>query len=77
MIARDRELLSLVRKLNHEMGEIVLAIMREMPGGVLPARKLRELESILRDLADTVAERADEIERGRALVIDGAVIDID
>lgn len=77
MIARDRELLSLVRKLNHEMGEIVLAIMREMPGGVLPARKLRELESILRDLADTVAERADEIERGRALAIDGAVIDID
>lgn len=80
MISRDRELLALLRKLNNDMGEIVLALMRELPGGVLAPDKLRELEALLQDIADALAARADEIDgvgEARPLVVEAAMAEPD
>lgn len=65
MIARDLELLGVVRKLNGEMGVIVAKLLDELIDGQLSALKLRELSAILRDLAAAVDNRADEIEDDR------------
>lgn len=61
MIARDLELLGVVRKLNAEMGGIVATLLDQMVDGQLPAHKLRELACIARDLASVLDGRAEEI----------------
>lgn len=73
MNSRDRDVLTALRKVNGDMGTIVLRLMREMPDGVLPADKLRELAAIFDDLARLLANRASEVEPTDAppLVVEG------
>lgn len=71
VIARDLELLGVVRKLNTEMGDLVAKLLDEMVDGQLPAHKLRELATIAADLAAALNERSNEIDPDKAsLVID-------
>lgn len=61
MNSRDLEVLTVLRKVNGDMGQIVLRLMRDMPDGVLPADKLRELATIFDGLACLLVNRAHEI----------------
>jgi hypothetical protein len=74
MNPRDLEVLTVLRKVNADMGQIALRLMRDMPDGVLPAHKLRELATLFDDLARLLADRAHEIEptgEPQQLVIEG------
>lgn len=62
MNSRDLEVLTVLRKVNGDMGQIVLRLMCDRPDGVLPADKLRELASIFDGLACLLVNRAHEIE---------------
>ncbi len=61
MIARDRELLTRLGRVNSSLGEITLALMGAQNDGQLPADGLREVGKALRTLADDMIARADEI----------------
>lgn len=62
MIARDRELLSRLRKVNNGLGEVALALMDAQDGGELPADGLRTVGEALRFLGDDMVARADELD---------------
>lgn len=73
MNSRDCYVLTALRKVNGDMGTIVLRLMRDMPNGALPADKLRELAAIFDDLARLLANRASEVDPADAqpLVVEG------
>ncbi|EID54790.1 hypothetical protein [Saccharomonospora xinjiangensis] len=64
MIARDRELLTRLGKVNASIGEVALALMAAQDGGELPADGLREVGEALRTLATDMIARADEVNNG-------------
>ncbi|MEY7973762.1 hypothetical protein AB8O38_17335 [Saccharomonospora xinjiangensis] len=64
MIARDRELLTRLGKVNASIGEVALALMAAQDGGKLPADGLREVGEALRTLAIDMIARADEVNEG-------------
>lgn len=67
MIARDRELLTRLGKVNASIGEVALALMAAQDGGELPADGLREVGQALRTLADDMVARADELQSHPAI----------
>ncbi|WP_197321055.1 hypothetical protein [Saccharomonospora sp. NB11] len=62
MIARDRELLTRLGRVNAGIGEVVLALMAAQDGGELPSAELREVGRALRTLAEDMIVRADELD---------------
>lgn len=62
MIAKDLELLGLLRMVNTNIPGFVLRLTDDMPNGELPAEKLRELGGIFHGLGDRFVARADEID---------------
>lgn len=62
MIARDLELLGLLRLVNTNIPEFVLRLTDDMRNGELPAAKLRELAEIFHGLGDQFLVRAEEID---------------
>jgi hypothetical protein len=61
VIARDRELLARLGKVNTRLGEVVLALMAAQDGGELPAAGLHEVGHALRALAEDMITRATEL----------------
>lgn len=58
MIARDRELLARVARVNSELGRVVVELFHRQDGGELPAEGVRELGRRLADLgAELLASR--------------------
>lgn len=75
MNPRDLEVLTVLRKVNADMGQIALRLMRDMPHGLLPADKLRELATLFDDLASLLVNRAHEIEptdEPQPIVVEGS-----
>lgn len=62
MIARDRELLARLSRVNASIGEITLALLHAQDGGELPADGLREVGEALRALGGDMIARAREID---------------
>ena len=63
MIARDRELLARLRRVNVGIGEVALALMAAQDAGELPADGLREVGRALRSLGSDMIARADAVGR--------------
>lgn len=63
MIARDRDLLVRMARVNRSLGIVAAEAMARQDGGELPAQPLREIGQALRALADELLARADEIDQ--------------
>lgn len=61
MIAKDLELLGLLRLVNTNIPNFVLRLTEDMPNGELPAEQLRELAGIFHGLGDQFLARAEEV----------------
>lgn len=78
MIARDRELLARISRVNSTLGSATVELLNNLQDGTLNPSHLRAIGAYLRQLSEEVMARADEID-GRALdpapprVIDGTV----
>jgi hypothetical protein len=72
VIARDRELLARVARVNTRLGAVVLELFEHQDGGELPAAGVRELGQHLAGLAADLLARAEELD-GRA--VDRVIID--
>jgi hypothetical protein len=73
VIERDRELPARLRRVNANLGSVVVDIMAEQDGGELPAAPLRALGQNLARLGAELLERAAERE---VVVVQGVVIDV-
>lgn len=71
MIARDRELLARLTRVNRHLGEVVVELMARQDDGELPADGLRELADRLSGLAGELHARAAELDDSR-MVIEGS-----
>lgn len=69
MIARDRDLLVRLARVNRSVGELTLALMSVRDDGELPADGLREVGEALRKLGGDMIARADELDAVEAEVV--------
>ncbi|SFB47684.1 hypothetical protein SAMN05216266_11345 [Amycolatopsis marina] len=72
MIERDRELLARLRRVNSNLGTVVVEIMAQQDGGELPPDPLRLLGRNFAELGDELLARAAERD---AVVLEGEVLD--
>ncbi|TCP53602.1 hypothetical protein EV191_104169 [Tamaricihabitans halophyticus] len=61
MIECDRILLARAMRVNQELGRVTVALFATQNGGELTAKPLRLVGEQLRDLADAMLHRADEL----------------
>ncbi|WP_341869001.1 hypothetical protein [Saccharomonospora piscinae] len=62
MIARDRELLARLARVNRDLGQVALRLMAAQDGGELPAGGLREVGEALSVLGGDMLARANELD---------------
>ncbi|MBA0128303.1 hypothetical protein H0B56_22385 [Haloechinothrix sp. YIM 98757] len=62
MIARDRELLAHLSRVNTRMGTATIELMNQLEDGMLPAESLRRLGAHLGALAEALTARAEELD---------------
>jgi len=69
VIARDRDLLVRLARVNRSVGELTLALMSAQDDGELPTDGLREVGEALRKLGGDMIARADELDAVEAEVV--------